>query len=199
MPGMACRLLACVWHSTRSLAILIVTLLASACGERTVPTAPSDRPVLVRLGVNPPTIQATSGADGWSARWNVLLDAATEYPPDSANAVIPFASEPVAIESVQSILTAADGRVLVEVTHTAAEIRAANGSNELSSARTPLVRPCCTVSDQVSYTTPFGPPSRSALRIVVRLRDSRGNRQQFIRMSAVYEALCGYKGGPPCG
>lgn len=185
-------------YSRRSFAIAVITLLASACGGPTVavPTAPSDRPVFVRLSVNPPTIQATSAADGWNARWNLLLEAATEYP-DSTN-VMAFAAQPVAIESVQSILTAADGRVLADVTHTAAEIRAANGSNELTSARPPLVRRCCTVSEDVSYSTPIEPPSMSALRIVIQLRDSRGSRQQFIRMSSVYEAICGYKGGPTC-
>jgi hypothetical protein len=181
----------------------INTLLALACGGQSTPLAPTaseDRPVFVRLSLNPPTIQANSmggAAEGWNARWNVLLEAATEYPPESTN-VMAFAAQPVTVESVQSVLTAADGRVLADVTHTAAEILAANGSNELSPDRRPLQRPCCTVAEQITYMTPSAPPSVSSLRIVVQLRDSRGTRQQFVRTSAVYEALCGYKGGPIC-
>lgn len=172
--------------SIRSFTILTATLLALACGG---PTGPSDQRLVVRLTVSPPTIQAIWGGDEWTANWTVNVDAASEFPPDSHDVLLPFTAGPVFMDSVQSSITGLNGRLLTQVVDSEAAIRAANaGSNQLT-AGGPLLQ----VVQAASYATPAEPPSASGLTIVVQLRDSRGTHQRLVTTSTIREQVCGYR------
>jgi hypothetical protein len=172
-------------------AAILAALLCVACGN---PTAP-DAPLIVRLTLSPPAIQATPDGDGWRATWTVNLDAASEFPPDSHGVLLEIAAPFASVTEVRAEVRGSGGSLLAEFTTTAAAIGAANGGSTALTADGPAIQ----VTQEASYGTTTAPPSQSQLTVVATLRDARGVERPLTTTSVVAEATCGGRGLPPCG